>query len=135
MHVPVGTEVTFLNTAWIDHMVVGEAQSWGKDDPIVPGDDVRRTFEAEGVYPYSCPLHPGMVGAVVVGGADAAAVVPAPAGGSSMDEVAPVAVKTEPAADGSSLVPVAVVGILAATIVGGVLVLRRGGRPVVLRES
>ena len=36
-------------------------------------------FDQDGVYPYSCLLHPGMVGAIVVGdgvGTDLAGVVP-----------------------------------------------------------
>ena len=79
VHVPVGTAVRFLNTAEVDHMVVGEARSWGTVDVVVPGQELSRTFGTKGVFPYSCPLHPGMVGAVVVGGGDAAAVPPAAA--------------------------------------------------------
>ena len=83
VHVPVGTQVRFLNTAEVDHMVVGEAQSWGAVDVVAPGTELSRAFATKGVYPYSCPLHPGMVGAVVVGGGDAAAVPPAAAAAGS----------------------------------------------------
>ena len=84
VHVPAGTEVRFLNTAQVDHLVVGESQTWGTQFALVPGKELARTFAEKGVYPFSCPLHPGMVGAVVVGGADAAAVPPpAAAGGDS----------------------------------------------------
>ena len=83
-HVPIGTQIRFLNTAQVEHLVVGEAQGWGTEDVLIPGEELARTFDAKGVYPYSCPLHPGMVGAIVVGGADAAAVPPpAAAGGDS----------------------------------------------------
>lgn len=84
VHVPAGTEVRFLNTAQVDHLVVGESQTWGTQFALVPGKELARTFAEKGVYPFSCPLHPGMVGAVVVGGADAAALPPpAAAGGDS----------------------------------------------------
>ena len=78
VHVPAGTEVRFLNTAEVDHLVVGESQTWGTPFALVPGKELARTFTEKGVYPFSCPLHPGMVGAIVVGGADAA-VLPPPA--------------------------------------------------------
>lgn len=135
VHVPVGTEVRFLNTAQVDHLVVGESQSWGTELPIVPGAETRRQFVTKGVYPFSCPLHPGMVGAVVVGGADAAAVLPAAAGGSA-NEVAPAAAPTAPAADAGSALPIVGAAILvAAILVGGGLIARRGGRTAVVRES
>ena len=88
VHVPVGTQVRFLNTAEVDHMVVGEAQSWGAPDVVAPGAELGRAFATKGVYPYSCPLHPGMVGAVVVGGGDAAAVPPAAAAAGSSNVAA-----------------------------------------------
>ncbi len=56
------------------------ATSWG--DPgisLLQGDTVRYRFDEDGVYPYSCLLHPGMVGAIVVGdgvGTATAGVVP-----------------------------------------------------------
>ena len=65
VHVPAGTEVRFLNTAQVDHLVVGESQTWGTQFALVPGKELARTFAEKGVYPFSCPLHPGMVGAIV----------------------------------------------------------------------
>ena len=135
VHVPVGTEVRFLNTAQLDHLVVGESQSWGTQLPIQPGEETSRRFATKGVYPFSCPLHPGMVGAVVVGGADAAAVLPAAAGDSS-NEVAPAAAPASSAAEGGNALPIVGAAILVvAVLVGGGLVARRGGRPAVARES
>lgn len=123
VHVPVGTQVRFLNTAEVDHLVVGEAQSWGTFDVVSAGKEMSRVFTETGVYPYSCPLHPGMVGAVVVGGADAAAVAPA--------------AQAETAAS-SGLVPAAgVLGAiaLALSLIGGALVWRRhGARPTASPE-
>ena len=77
VHVPVGTAVRFLNTASVNHLVVGEARSHGGRRPSsCRARSSQRTFGTKGVFPYSCPLHPGMVGAVVVGGGDAAAAPP-----------------------------------------------------------
>jgi plastocyanin len=77
--VPVGTTVRFLNTATIDHAVVGRLATWGSE-VLSPGKEYSQRFDAAGTYPYTCPLHAGMVGAIVVGGdpiADVAATEPA----------------------------------------------------------
>jgi plastocyanin len=144
VHVPVGTAVRFLNTAVVNHLVVGEAQGWGTNSELVPGQELQRTFGQQGVFPYSCPLHPGMVGAVVVGGADAGAVAPpaavAPNAGAGGDQ-APAAVTTTtpaPAAQaGPSPAAFGLAGVLLAVlVVGGALVWRRqSSRPVASPEA
>lgn len=135
VHVPAGTEVRFLNTAQVEHLVVGEAQSWGTLNALQPGDETSRQFTTKGVYPYSCPLHSGMVGAVVVGGADAAAVPPAAAEGAGSDAVPTLAASTA-APEGASVLPIAGAAILAvAILVGAGLIARRGGRPAAVRET
>ena len=83
--VAVGTEVRFLNSAVLQHVVTGERQSWGTEGQALdPGEEYRHRFDEAGIFPYTCPLHPGMVGAIVVGDPDAAAAAPlgeaAPAG-------------------------------------------------------
>ena len=82
VRVPVGTTVRFLNTAPNDHAVAGRRNLWGSEDILVPGAEFSEQFGTAGVYPYSCPLHPGMVGAVIVGenGQAAAPVTTAGAG-------------------------------------------------------
>jgi plastocyanin len=76
--VPVGTTVRFLNTSNIEHAVAGRSGTWGS--AILPvGGKYAETFDAAGMYPFSCPLHPGMVGVIVVGGEAAAPAVPAEA--------------------------------------------------------
>ena len=76
--VPVGSTVRFLNTSAVEHAVVGRSGTWASE--ILPvGKDYSETFDAAGMYPFSCPLHPGMVGAIVVGGEAAAPAVPAEA--------------------------------------------------------
>lgn len=81
--VPIGTTVTFANGSLQDHEVAGANLTWGAAQrPIAPGALVEQTFTAAGVYPYSCMIHPGMTGAIVVGdGGVAAAGIVAPAGG------------------------------------------------------
>lgn len=77
--VPIGTTVRFLNTSTIDHAVVGRLTTWGSD-VLSPGKEYAQRFDAAGTYPYTCPLHQGMVGAIVVAGdqapVPAAAVTP-----------------------------------------------------------
>ena len=73
--VPVGTTVTFLNAGQVPHNVTGV--DWASRELMV-GNRFEHQFTEAGVYPYTCTLHAGMNGAVVVGdgeddGAEAAA--------------------------------------------------------------
>jgi plastocyanin len=70
--VPVGTTVRFLNTGLVPHNVTGVSGSWASGD-FASGAEYRHAFTEPGVYPFACTLHPGMNGAIVVGGAVAAA--------------------------------------------------------------
>ena len=80
LYVKPGTEVTWTNRDPIAHDVVGVGDTWG--DPgrtLFRGDHLSYRFDEEGVFPYACWIHPGMVGAIVVGdgvGSVAAGVVP-----------------------------------------------------------
>jgi plastocyanin len=69
--VPVGTRVAWTNKDSFAHVVVGMGFHWGSNGELNQGDRFSTVFRAAGVYPYTCYLHPGMNGAVVVGGADA----------------------------------------------------------------
>jgi plastocyanin len=62
-----GTTVTWRNGDLQVHTVTGANASWGDYAEIVQGGSTAQTFEISGVYPYYCLLHPGMIGAVVVG--------------------------------------------------------------------
>jgi plastocyanin len=73
--VPVGTSIRFLNTSTIEHAVVGRANTF-ESQILAPGAEFSAKFAAAGTYPFSCPLHPGMVGAIVVGGDAAGAPAP-----------------------------------------------------------
>ncbi len=98
LYVEPGADVTWTNRDAMTHVVVGVGDSWG--DPgisLLQGDTVSYRFDRDGVYPYSCLLHPGMVGAIVVGdgvGTDLAGVVPVAAtedGNVATTATAPVA--------------------------------------------
>lgn len=60
-----GTEVTWFNGDHVAHMVSG--LGWGAPDEVDLNGRTSFTFDEPGVFPYSCPIHPGMIGAVVVG--------------------------------------------------------------------
>ena len=73
-----GTAVRFTNTDEIAHVVIGTG--WGSGETVAPGKGVEHRFERPGTFAYSCYLHPGMNGAIVVGQAAATpATVPTPA--------------------------------------------------------
>jgi plastocyanin len=108
--VPVGAEVTFLNTAELDHVVAGRGNSWGSVN-LRPGMKYASAFNEAGVFPYSCPLHPGMVGAIVVGDA---AMAPAAAVDTPADEVDTAGAATSTAATatgGTGVDPALAVGL------------------------
>ena len=102
LYVEPGTEVTWTNLDSMTHDVVGVGDTWG--DPglsLLTGDDVSYRFDTDGVYPYACWLHPGMVGAIVVGdgvGSDLGAVVP----GTSEGDPGSAEVASSPLVQGSS---------------------------------
>jgi plastocyanin len=111
-----GTEVTFVNRDPVYHRVDGVG--WGGDGEIQAGERVSRRFDAPGVYPFSCMIHMGMTGAVVVGdGAGAGRVV-------DVTPVSGVAASTTSAETSSglptgALAVVALVACLAAYALGG----------------
>ena len=62
-----GTDVTFVNLdQGTVHNVAGTL--WGQYEDMVQGDEYTATFDEPGVYPFACAYHPGMTGAIVVGG-------------------------------------------------------------------
>jgi plastocyanin len=63
-----GQAVVWSNKDGFEHDVVGANFSWGASQTLPAGETVRYKFSKPGVYPYVCTWHPGMVGAVVVGG-------------------------------------------------------------------
>jgi plastocyanin len=66
--VAIGTTVTFVNRSSEAHLLTGANAEWGdRDQELKPGERVSVRFAEPGVYAYSCSLHRGMTGAVVVG--------------------------------------------------------------------
>ncbi len=72
LRVNVGQAITWVNRDGFAHVVIGAGGAWGGFDELQRSDSVTYRFDAPGVYPYFCMLHPGMIGAVVVGDGSAA---------------------------------------------------------------
>jgi plastocyanin len=121
--VPIGTTVQFLNTAPNQHQVLGRAMTWGSD-VLDSGASYSNRFVEAGIYAYSCPLHPGMVGAVVVGDAGGVAA----AVGATVDQPpASEAVTAQPGPNGVAVLAGAGGGLIGLLV--GALVLRRRPAP------
>src|SRR5437763_1878521 len=67
LHIRLGQSVTWTNRDQWAHQVMGASAAWGSFDGLGPARSATYAFHRAGVYPYVCALHPGMVGAVVVG--------------------------------------------------------------------
>jgi plastocyanin len=116
LRVDPGAEVTFVNRDAVAHQITGVGGAWGGFDDIQPGDRVSYAFEDDGVYVYSCFVHPGMVGAVVAGsGGDLGSADPVPTG---PPEAAAGAASPE-ADDRSDLGAVLVGGTIGLVVGGG----------------
>lgn len=119
--VPVGSEVRWINATGQVHDVTGRKYEWGSDQ-LNDGQSFTHRFAKAGLYPYSCSLHPGMAGVVVVG-SPVAAAAPAPVADAA--DIAPVSA-TAPA-DNSPLPYLAAggLGLLAGVGFGAAIVTRR----------
>lgn len=119
-----GDELRFRNVDRHAHTVGGVAGTFGDGhEEIRAGESIAFPFDAEGVFPFFCVIHPGMAGAVVVGdGAGSGALV----SGGVFVEPAPVS-KAESATATSDRLPqaLATLAILATVGVVAAIVLRR----------
>jgi plastocyanin len=61
-----GAEVTFENLDGAPHTITGAVFVFGNMDEFSTGKR-SFSFDDEGIFPYVCVIHPGMVGAIVVG--------------------------------------------------------------------
>lgn len=118
-----GDQISWTNADFVKHNVQGANFAWGSYEPLRSGASASYGFERSGVYPYVCALHPGMVGAVVVGD-----------GGLDRLDVAPVARVTGGQADPistSRAAETAAITIAAVVVVAGLAFARRrwGRRP------
>ena len=80
LHVDPGQTVTWTNRDEMQHVVAGQGGEWGNFEGLSEGQALTYRFTKAGVYPYTCFLHPGMNGAVIVGDVKAP-VKPVSAGG------------------------------------------------------
>ncbi len=122
--VPPGTTVRFTNQDDVVHVVLGTG--WGSGDQIATGQSVEHRFQESGVYPYSCYLHPGMNGAVVVG--DAAAVPAAAPAAQSPISAAEAALASSSTGEGRSGLPLLAFGGLAGAVLGSAVTAHRRRR-------
>ena len=135
-----GDTVTWINRDAASHSVLGANAVWGSFKTLRRTDEIAYRFARDGIYPYVCTYHPGMIGSVVVGDGTGPG-----AAGTLVDEDGPVTL--EPASadvrqlvaqpssgaesrPGAWRVPTLVsLGALALGTVAG-LTLRRRRRPV-----
>jgi plastocyanin len=119
--VPVGAEVKFVNASVTPHDVTGRKFAW-RSEQLELGESHVQRFTAPGLYPYSCSLHPGMAGVVIVGSPDFALA--------SDVEVPPIQPGTAAtsAAGGDAMLPIMAaggLGVLAGALLAGGIVSRR----------
>ena len=119
LHVGVEEEITFTNLDPMAHNVAPAGWGWGHVDALRQGESFTARFDEAGIYPYACSLHPGMTGAVIVGGGT---------GDADAGELAVAADVTQPPTGGGSAWWVAIAG--AAGIAAGYALarVRRGAR-------
>lgn len=79
-----GEMVTWENYDAGAHTVTAPGNWSAESKEYLTGEKVSFQFDDEGVFPYVCLLHPGMVGAVVVGDGEGP-----PGASSSIEQVAP----------------------------------------------
>ena len=119
LHVEPGTEVSFVNRDATDHMVTGVGDTWGTYDELGTGERVAYSFDEDGVYVYTCILHPGMAGAIVAGsGSGDAGMEPATVSGGLATDGTEAAAPSPPVNDGS---------VMGTLLIGGSIGLVAGG--------
>lgn len=139
-----GTKVTFVNEDEMAHVVAGVGMEWGSAKNLSASSAFEATFDKPGIYPYACPLHYGMVGAVVVGDGKFASTSPGVTGDIVRSGAAPVAAAAQPTAVARSLAAPAttagddrrspwlyaggglIAGALLATLLGAAVLAKRG---------
>jgi plastocyanin len=67
LRVQPGQAVTWTNRDGTEHAVTGVGGTWGDYTTFLNGRSVTYRFSRAGIFPYFCYVHPGMVGAIVVG--------------------------------------------------------------------
>jgi plastocyanin len=98
-----GQKVTWANHDTMPHTVTGAGYLWGSTNELGMGRAISFRFASSGVYPYFCMLHPGMVGAVVVGDGTSS--------GTTTQDVAPAANTPAPPAGTITQAPASARGV------------------------
>jgi plastocyanin len=62
--IPVGGSVSWSNQDSTGHTTTSDTGLWNSN--LGPGGSYQRTFPTAGTFSYSCTVHPGMTGQVVV---------------------------------------------------------------------
>jgi plastocyanin len=131
-HIDPGQELAFVNRDDYVHNIIGLGARWGDPDGLGQGETRRFTFGEAGIYPYACTLHPGMVGAVVVGGdelhagdADSVSAALTSGSGGSGEVSATGAGQTSDSRVPETLLALALVVVLSGGLAGFVLRRRR----------
>ena len=108
LRVQPGTEVLFRNQDEVTHHLSGVALQWGTEPGPALGTGGSRTvvFAEPGIFPYSCYLHVGMTGVIVVGDGNSANVGSAAARPAAVVAAARVS-NTPPANSGQPQAPAA----------------------------
>ena len=120
--VPTGAQVRFVNDSQTAHDVIGRDGAWGSGTVLDVGESFSHRFVDAGLYPFSCSLHPGMAGVIVVGSAASAA------GPVDEPDVATAAAISDAAPSEPSILPIAAAagaGLLVGALGTAVAVARR----------
>jgi plastocyanin len=88
IRIDAGATVTWFSHDNASHTVTGANASWGSFEEVPEGAQRSQVFHTAGVFPYYCFLHPGMIGAVVVGSGGPAASMAGMDSGRSMSLIA-----------------------------------------------
>lgn len=116
--VPTGSTVTFFNGPHFTHLITGATQAWGSPDvEVQPNAEISYTFDAPGLYPYACALHPGMSGAIVVGDTASALAAGTTAAGVRLTDTEPAAATSEAA----SSPPIGTIAFVTAGTIAGLI--------------
>lgn len=123
LRAPSDAIIGFVNEDPEPHTITGVGP-WGTGHDEVPADaNIQIQFPQDGVFVYTCLIHPGMTGAIVIG--DASGPGAAQGGATEVEELAPPdepaegSPATGPEGEEPMSPPLAWLGIAAAAIIGG----------------
>lgn len=83
LEVKKGDTVEWTNEDKLEHNVTADNGSFKSEQRMTPGSTFRHTFDKNGTFAYSCTLHNGMTGKIVVGSTSSPDALTGGSGGSS----------------------------------------------------